>query len=217
MRAVLLDLDGVLVDSWDAVTPAFLGAASQFGLDGRAHLADFRARMGMPLETIVAEFGFPSDFPQVFRAIARAHDPHVRPFEGIPAMLHRLRAMSLRIGVVTGKDRPRALGILETTRLAGLVDAVVTATDAPGKPKPDGLWLCENLLGSGPSLAFVGDTDVDLQAAENAQRLPILATWGGFPLPAPRPEMVSIARPEDVVALMRELQETRKPVGSTTR
>ena len=205
MTAILVDLDGVLIDSWELVEQSFLSAAAEFNLDGNARVGDFRARMGMPLETIVAEFAFPVDFSRQFRKAARLRDHLVRPFQGVPAMLEQLREFGLLIGVVTGKDRPRSLTIMEATGLVKHVDAIVTASDAPGKPQPDGLWLCERLLGAGPSLAYIGDTTVDLQAARNAGRTPILATWGGLRSEHDQRGVIQVAHPCDIMAVMGAL------------
>ncbi|ABD06771.1 HAD-superfamily hydrolase [Rhodopseudomonas palustris HaA2] len=211
MTAVLFDLDGVLIDSWQAVEAAFLAAAADHALDGRARLSDFRARMGMPLEAIVAEFGFPSGFPAAFRAAARLHDPKARAFPGVVAMLQHIRSAGLKLGVVTGKDRPRTLSILAATGLIELVDAVVTADDAPGKPAPDGLWLCERRLGAGAALAFVGDTAIDLAAARNAGRIAMLAHWGGGPQVTDRAGVIEVATPGEVTDLVVALaQEARR-------
>jgi len=161
--------------------------------------------MGMPLETILAELGLPAGLALGFRKAARLRDGEVRPFAGVPAMLAGLRALGLRIGVVTGEDRPRTLSILETSGLARLIDAVVTASDAAGKPRPDGLWLCERLLGAGPALAFIGDTAVDLQAAERAGRTPLLASWGGGPRVAVRPGVLELRDPQAALAAVAAL------------
>jgi phosphoglycolate phosphatase-like HAD superfamily hydrolase len=196
MTVILLDLDGVLIDSWSMVEEALLAAAAEVDVDCRASLDAFRVRMGMPLESILRELGLPSAMAPCFRKAARLRDARVRPFAGVPAMLGSLRALGLRIGVVTGKDRPRTLSILQTSGLAPLIDATVTASDAAGKPRPDGLWYCERLLGGGPALAFVGDTAVDVEAAENAGRTPLLATWGGGPPLVGRPGLRELPDPE---------------------
>ncbi|MFN3656722.1 MAG: HAD family hydrolase [Pseudolabrys sp.] len=215
MSAILLDLDGVLIDSWRQVEQSLLAAAEEIGFDCMAGLPGFRARMGMPLETIVAELGWPVQIVERFRRAARLRDRHVRPFEGVPAMLVCLRAFGLRIGVVTGKDRPRTLAILQTAGLARLVDSVITADDAPGKPRPDGLWECERRLGAGSALAYIGDTAVDVAAAENAGRLPVLATWGGGPRLPSRAELIELADPAEAVALVADL--VRPPIRRAGR
>jgi phosphoglycolate phosphatase-like HAD superfamily hydrolase len=210
MTSILLDLDGVLVDSWKLVEQSLLAAAEELNLDCRGRLGDFRARMGMPLELILDELGLPAEFAFNFRKAARLRDGRIRPFEGISAMLGHMRDAGLRIGVVTGKDRPRTISILETSGLAPLVDAVVTASDAPGKPQPDGLWLCERLLGNEPALAFVGDTVIDMQAAENAGRTPVLAIWGGEPPSTRRPGWIEVLDPRGIMTVIDALK--RQPM-----
>jgi phosphoglycolate phosphatase-like HAD superfamily hydrolase len=207
MRAILLDLDGVLIDSWQVVEQSVVAAAAELDLNCQERLADFRARMGMPLEDIAAELAFPAEFVVRFRNAARLRDGQVRPFDGVVPMLAHMRDFGLRIGVVTGKYRPRTLSILETAGLAKFVDAVVTADDAPGKPRPDGLWLCERLLGTGPALGFVGDTAIDVQAAENAARMSILATWGSGPSLPSRTGVIEVVNPSDVMGVIAALAQ----------
>lgn len=199
MSALLFDLDGVLIDSWQAVSASFLEAAELCELDGRVRLDDFRARMGMPLQAIAAEFGYPDYFSAAFRAAALSRDHLVCAFPGVGAMLRTLRARGFAIGVVTGKDRPRTLKILQATGVAPLVDVVVTANDAPGKPAPDGLWLCERTLGRGPALAFVGDTEIDLAAARRAGRIALLAIWGGSPCTTMPPGVIEVSTPAEML------------------
>lgn len=175
--AVIFDLDGVLVDSWVA-RRALAAALAEVGFTGEVPLAGFRVRLGKPLPVILGELGLPGSAAAAFDRHALAMTEAVTAFPGVAALLLRLRRAEVAVGVVTGKARTRSLAVLEHTRLAGAIDALVTPDDAPGKPDPAALRHCLVALGADEALFFVGDTAVDRQTARAAAVPAALAAWG---------------------------------------
>ena len=209
MRAVMFDLDGVLVDSWHVAEAAFCDATAALGLDGPAHIGAFRRRLGMPLDQIRQELHFPEGFCQLFLETARRLDHEAVPFAGVPDLLAGLKAEGWRVGVVTGKDSARASTILAAGGLARHVDALVGGEAAPrGKPHPDPLWLCEAWLGAGDAVGYIGDTAIDALAAERAGRAFFHAVWDGAHTPPPEP---SGLRRSASPAAIRTGKLTRRP------
>jgi phosphoglycolate phosphatase len=108
------------------------------------------------------------------RCYAR-HAGTVHPFEpGVRAMLGRLRAAGLRIGLLT--NRRRALFGGELRRVDGsgwadLFDVLVCGDDvARRKPAPDMVLRALEALGlpAGPEVWFIGDSTTDVIAARQA-------------------------------------------------
>lgn len=177
---MLLDLDGVLVDSWSVACQAFEISYKDAGLGGHPPFDSFEDRLGLPLHLILEELALPNSMNEIFNRAALKLSAMVRPFPGIPEMLSALVNNGYVIGIVTGKARIRALDILVRTGLLSFIDALVTPDDAPGKPDPAALRYCLQQLGNISEVAFfLGDTAVDMQAAKNAGLKRALAAWGG--------------------------------------
>ena len=184
MRAVMFDLDGVLIDSWHVAEGAFLETSAMLGFDGPSRIEAFRQRLGMPIGCIGTELDLPEGFAAAFIAAARRLDHRAAPFDGVATLLSTLKADGWRIGVVTGKDAARAGDILDRTGLGGYVDALVGGDTAPrGKPNPDPLWMCEAMLATDGAEGYVGDTAIDGEAARRAGRTFFHAVWGTQQLP----------------------------------
>lgn len=171
-RAVLFDLDGVLVDSFEVWL---------------AVVNDARVRFGFPpvtREGLAPIFGqglsddLKNLYPGRTRAeIVAAYDDAMPRWIGrmtlnpeARAALEDLAARGLKRAVVTNTQASLAGIVLRTVGLEAHVDALVAV--APGvreKPAPDLLLRALHLLEAAPHEALmVGDSDYDRQAAEAA-------------------------------------------------
>ena len=153
LKAVLIDLDGTLLDT----APELAAAAN-------AMLAD-QGLAALPQGQI-------RDF--IGRGTSSAAFPGVR--EG----LERLRAAGLRLACVTNKAAEFTAPLLEKTGLAPFFGALVTA-DQVGARKPDPaafLHACR-LLGVAPEeSAAIGDSANDALAARAAGCRVLLVSYG---------------------------------------
>jgi len=169
LRAVLFDLDGVLIDSRDAWYHLLCAAAREFG-HPLLHRDAFDASFGQGVEADARQF-FPGTSPQAlldyFDAHFLDHARHVLVSPDAVPVMNALGYRGVATAVVTNTGTALAK---ETIRGAGLEpDVVVGSSDGREKPEPDMLLVACERLGVAPGEALmVGDTHFDRDAARAA-------------------------------------------------
>jgi pyrophosphatase PpaX len=181
LRVVLFDLDGTLIDSTDLITESY---AHTYRALGRVMTAEqIAGDLGMPLHDTLARYFHGDDLKAATAAylefnLAR-HDDGVRNMAGIVELMRRLRAVGLRLAVVTSKLRDTARRGLALCRLDGMFEHLVAKEDTR-RHKPD----CEPLIyalallqADAEETAYVGDSPLDVEAADGAGVRSIAALW----------------------------------------
>lgn len=196
LRGILFDKDGTLIDFRATWVPAFRGVAGELA----ARLGGGRELMHLLLERLGYDATldrFADDSPLLWATNAHiaevwAATPEVayrldvgevvarhfgdldryppQPVGDLPALLGRLRARGLRLGMATMDDTSAALATAERLGIAAFLDFVVGADAGHGeKPGPGmALAFCA-VCGLQPSeAAMVGDTPADLLMARQA-------------------------------------------------
>jgi mannitol-1-/sugar-/sorbitol-6-phosphatase len=153
VAAVLLDVDGTLIDSTPVVERAAHRWAAEYGLDPETFLADAHGRRTADR---VAEFLPPE---RVAEATARLDELEASDTEGIialPGVRDLLTALDGRPwALVTSMDRP-LLAVRRAAAGLPLPEVVVTAEDVRhGKPDPEGYLLAARRLGVNPGECVV--------------------------------------------------------------
>ena len=171
-EAVLFDLDGVLVDSFEVWLEVVNGAARGFGLPPVT-----RERVAAIFGQGIAEDArnlFPGRTPTEIRAAYQQAFPQaLGRMERNPEALEvlaRLAARGLAVAIVTNTQTSLVPQVLAVTDLTEAVPVWV-GLEPPRREKPAPDLLFEGLarLRSPPSRALmVGDTDYDERAAEAA-------------------------------------------------
>jgi len=213
--AILLDLDGTLVD-----TVPFILASVRHAFEGRARRptdAEWIAGIGTPLRVqLRAWCDGPADLEAVvarYREHQRAnHDRMTRAYPGAVDAVRRLRERGHPIAIVTGKLCEPAARSLRHVGLAEYVDAVIGADACSAhKPDPGPVLLALERVGRAPAEAlFVGDSAIDVLAGNAAGVVTVGATWGACTreaLAAARPARLAdevAALPAIVADLARE-------------
>jgi HAD superfamily hydrolase (TIGR01549 family) len=201
IRAVLLDWDGTLIDSFRA--------------DSRAYLKMFRA-LGVPWGLAELEQHYSPDWYRVYRA---ARIPKARWAEAdrtwrrfyaqensalLPGARFALRWLGSRyhLGLVTSGDRARVTRQLRSFALTRHFAVRVCSEDAPRrKPHPAPLQRAIRLLGMQPEeCLYVGDAAEDVEMARRA-RVAIIGVLGPFPTH----ERMRAAGPDALVHSIREV------------
>ncbi|KAA2237467.1 phosphoglycolate phosphatase [Salinarimonas soli] len=192
--AVLLDLDGTLIDSARDLMEALNRLLAEQGLRA-VDLDETRAMIGDGARVLVERAlartgGAPDDAARLmprFLAIYEADaSRHTRPYPGVVETLERLKAAGLRLAVVTNKPEAATRAILEALALDRFMDAVVGG-DTLAQRKPDPAPLREALRRLGIEAgraAMVGDNHHDVEAG-HAAGLPVVAVSYGYAHGAP--------------------------------
>jgi phosphoglycolate phosphatase len=181
LRAILIDLDGTLLETAPDLAAAANQVRAEFGLPelAVARIAQF---VGKGTDRLVhraltddlhgevgAERFTPAkaSFERHYRAV---NGQRSSVFEGVPQALERLRAAGLRLACVTNKPREFTHALLERTGLLAQLDAAVAGDEvARRKPHPDLLLEACRRLGVAPAEALMlGDSENDVQAAHAA-------------------------------------------------
>jgi pyrophosphatase PpaX len=221
--AVLLDLDGTLVDSIELIVASARHAfASRPGPAPTE--AEFRAGIGRPLAAQFAPWVSGDDDLRFLVARYREyqlahHDRLTTVYQGIPDALRTLHAAGHSLGVVTSKIDLMARRALDHVRLATFI-RVVVACDATvrHKPDPEPVRLALERLDAGPAEAvFVGDSPYDVEAGRRAGVPVIGVTWGAYSrdvLEQAGADAI-VEHPTELVASIRRLGGGAPPDGTS--
>ena len=190
IRAVLLDLDGTLLDTAPDLAAAVNAMLASQGLDPlpEATVRDFIGRgIAHLVEKSLVAAGLPLACERLAPSLAgfgghyrRLNGQASRPYPGVIEALERLRAANLKLACVTNKASVFTAPLLEKTGLAPLLDAVVTA-DTAGVRKPDPkpfLYACEKLGVQPAEAVVIGDSANDAEGARAAGCKVLLVTYG---------------------------------------
>ena len=172
-RAILFDLDGVLVHSIEAWYRMLVVAAHHFR---RPHItrASFDAGWGQGIDADMQTFFQGCQAYEVERYYADHlldHAEHIEITEDAPRTLERLRQHGIPCALITNTPTGLARDILEWAALLEAFTVVVGAEEGlASKPAPDPILLaCEQLQWSPQQCLMIGDSRFDQQAALAAE------------------------------------------------
>jgi len=173
LKAVLLDIDGTLIDSNDAHAAAWVEAFRGAGHD--APFDKVRWLIGKGGDKLLAEVaGISSDSPkgeaiserraQIFR---EKYLPNLKPFPRVRELLERLHRERHRLVVATSAPKGEMSALLARTGGAEFFHHAASADDAEqSKPDPDIVNAALRKAGCQPDEALIiGDTPYDIEAA----------------------------------------------------
>ena len=185
--AVLLDIDGTLVDSNGAHAAAWSDA---FATRGRHHSPEqIRPLIGKGGDKLLQEVASLSDESGEGKDIAEAcieifktrYLPTLKPTRGAAAFVEWLMECHLTVVVATSATQEHVKALLAICGGEALVKDATTSDDAErSKPDPDILVAALEKSGSVPGRAvMIGDTPYDIEAATRAGLATIAFRCGG--------------------------------------
>lgn len=189
IRAVILDIDGTLIDSNRAHARAFIDAAEELGVTAPS-LEEVLRMIGMGGDRLIPRaFGFEQDDPigqrleelkgNIFRA---RYLQELEPTRGARALLERLRADGYTLVVATSASPDDVGHLLERAGVADLVEGATSADEVEeSKPAPDVVEAALEEARVGPDEAvMLGDTPYDVESARRAGVSILAVRTGGW-------------------------------------
>ncbi|MBX2808672.1 MAG: HAD-IA family hydrolase [Cellvibrionaceae bacterium] len=183
IKAIVFDLDGVLVNSLTVMRLAF--EASIRAEYGNAYDVDqlfisYRKHLGKGFPQIMQALGLPGHLHEPFKRHSRYLANYIYAYTGVAELLKTLNTQGFMIGVATGKDGDRARELLDSLMLAPFVNRLLGSDEVKNpKPEPDMLLQLLDDFAVGPEQAvMVGDAVSDIRAGKSAGMYTAAALWG---------------------------------------
>ena len=185
-RALLLDLDGTLLDTAPDMADALNKLLTEMNreplpfADIRKTVSHGSLRMlhlAFGAENVIEGGELHKRFLNIYR---QALAVRTRLFDGFEQVLKRLRELDMKWGVVTNKPgwltNPLMMELNLTTQAACIVSG---DTVAHRKPHPMPMYHAAQLMSLDPrDCLYVGDAERDIQAGNAAGMTTLVALWG---------------------------------------
>ena len=210
-RAVLFDWDNTLVDNFGCIQASLNAAFAAFGKPPWT-LEETRERLKLsPRDALPRLFGenWQEARDIFYAAFEQRHLEHLEPLPGAASLLQALTEAGIYLGVVSNKTGPFLRREADWLGWSARFGAIVGSADAVAdKPDSAPVLLALEPAGvqPGPDVWFVGDTDIDMQCARNANCIPILIDNGAMneEQRAHAAPALCLSTCEELAALVRE-------------
>ncbi len=184
---VIFDMDGTILDTLEDMQAAVNAALAEEGFPVRT-LDEVRRFVGNGNRLLAAravpEGAGPDAAERVLRGFHRHYRghcaDHTKAYRGVIPLIENLRAAGVKTAVVSNKA-DYAVQALAENYFPGLFDFVTGEREGiRRKPAPDGVLAAMEALGADRArTVYVGDSEVDLETAANAE-IPCIAVCWGF-------------------------------------
>ena len=187
-ETVIFDLDGTLADTMDDLKTAVNSTLNILGYEPRTkfELLNFinngareLVRRSLPTAVQSEELIIESALSIYAQEYEKCYCDKTRAYPGIYEALQELKQEKFKLAVLSNKQNEFVQTIIYKLFGTQTFDLVMGKSDFPHKPDPSSALYIARELGVKPSKCiFVGDSDVDIRTAENADMRSIGVSWG---------------------------------------
>lgn len=206
-QAVILDVDGTLVDSNDHHAWAWCDTLAEFGHE--VAFERVRPLIGMGGDKVLPELtGIDPESSEGKKISARRKEifkevylPTIRVFPGSRELIEHMLQNGLRLVVATSGKTDEMEPLLEVAGIHDLVSERVSSSDAENsKPDADIVVAALKKTGfAGDEVLMIGDTPYDIEAAGRAGVRTIALRCGGWSDEQLRGALATFADPADLL------------------
>ena len=183
---IVFDLDGTLLNTLDDLWAAVNAALGKYNLPLRTkeEVRNFIGNGIVKLMQRAVGYEHPN-FDGILMEFKTYYGEHcadkTQPYDGIMSLLETLQSKKIKLAVLSNKA-DFAVKMLAESYFKGIFDAAVGENEAAGirkKPAPDSLIaVMQQFNVAKEKTLYVGDSEVDIQTANNAGVACLSVTWG---------------------------------------
>lgn len=186
IKGVIFDMDGTILNTIEDIKISVNHAMRHFNLKEKT-LQEVKDGVGSGainlIEDIVPKGTSKEDIYKIYRVYQDHYDKHSNdhtgPYPGILDLLKHLKDAGYKLAVVSNKLEYLVQELNHQTFKDYFDVSIGETKDIPIKPAPDMLYKALNLLNlSKDEVLFIGDSDVDMMTATNANIKSVGVTWG---------------------------------------
>jgi len=173
-KIAVFDLDGTLLDAYDAVAKTFNYSLKKLGYPTVPYEVVKRSVGGGDVN-LAGKFVKKDDITRLISLYRENHisflDGNVKLLDGCEEMLTFLKEEGLKIGVATNRAKFSVNTMLSKLNIRQYFDIILTADDVKNpKPHPDMLIKVMDFFGlqNKDDIFYVGDMDIDYFTGKNA-------------------------------------------------
>lgn len=186
-KAAIFDLDGTLLDTLEDLADAVNHTMDEFGFE-RHTIAEVRAYVGNGVGQLIARCipggeknpKFSDALEEYRRYYSLNSEIKTKPYDGIIELIEKLKKSGVNAAVVSNKIH--AASVTLCRKYFPGIEAVNGEREAEGvrrKPYPDMVLKTIEQLGLTPDeCVYIGDSEVDIETANNAGIDCISVLWG---------------------------------------
>lgn len=185
-KLVIFDMDGTILDTLEDLKDALNHVLTQHSFPVRT-LDEVRRFVGNGIYKLI-ERGVPAGTPRQeidavyedFKPYYAAHcEDTTKAYDGIPALLRQLKAQGFSVAVVSNKADFAVQKLCEVYFPDTFDAALGEREGVRKKPAPDSVnEVLRQLQIPREQAVYVGDSDVDIETAKNANMPCLSVTWG---------------------------------------
>ncbi len=216
-KACIFDLDGTLTDTLESLAFSVNETMKEIGMpqiteDQCRQFVGNGAKVLIEKTLRAAGDENLNRFEEAFEVYGRIFDDNctykVKPYDGIPEMLHQMKERGMKLGVLSNKPDRQAVHVVSEIFGTDTFDIVQGQKEGiPRKPDPAAALSIAGQFGISPKEAiYIGDSEVDAATGKAAGMDTILVSWGFRPkeeLREAAPEWL-VDRAEEIMAIIRE-------------
>ena len=186
-KAIIFDLDGTLIDSLTDIAICANIVLEKFKLPTHP-IDEYKNFVGGGAEILIRNCtpleSSEELIKQTLEEFKIVYDQklqgNTKPYDGVYELLEELKNLNIKVGVLSNKPHKFTLKYIEEFFSShNIIEPHGQKDDVPSKPEPHGAITiakafnlpCENIL-------FVGDSDVDMKTAKNANMIAVGVEWG---------------------------------------
>ena len=185
-QLAIFDLDGTLVDTLEDLADSTNYIMQKFGYPERT-IKEVRNFVGNGIRKLLersAPVGTPAEeIDRMFEQFKEYYGAHcadkTKPYDGIMELLDALKEQGIKLAVVSNKADYAVKALCEQY-FSGIFDeAVGERVGIARKPAPDTVnEVLKSLQIEKSQAVYIGDSEVDVQTAQNAEMDCIAVDWG---------------------------------------